>query len=98
LCADTLELVTLKIRQITIYRFNEQVSLLPHRLMLRPRQSRDLRLISTVIMVAPDAALSWAYDVFGNAAATATFRTMASHARVRSVFGRSQCSPNDAEG
>jgi transglutaminase-like putative cysteine protease len=55
------------------------VTLLPHRLMLRPRESRDLRLISSRITVTPDAILSWAHDVFGNAVATATFSTMASH-------------------
>src|SRR5690348_4783300 len=48
---DTLQLVRLKIRHTTTYRFNEQVSLLPHRLMLRPRESRDLRLISSLITV-----------------------------------------------
>jgi transglutaminase-like putative cysteine protease len=78
LFADTLQLVTLKIRHTTTYRFNGQVSLLPHRLMLRPRESRDLRLVSHVITVTPDAVLNWAHDVFGNAVATATFRTMAS--------------------
>jgi transglutaminase-like putative cysteine protease len=78
LCADGVQLVTLKIQHTTTYRFNGQVSLLPHRLMLRPRESRDLRLISSVITVTPDAVLSWAHDVFGNAVATATFRTMAS--------------------
>jgi transglutaminase-like putative cysteine protease len=74
----TSQLVKLNIRHTTTYRFKEQVSLLPHRLILRPRESRDLRLISSAITVTPDAVLSWAHDVFGNAVATATFRAMAS--------------------
>ena len=82
---DAPQLVTLKIRHTTTYRFNEPVNLLPHRLMLRPRESRDLRLISSQITVSPDAILSWAYDVFGNAVATATFRTMASDLVITSV-------------
>lgn len=41
--------------------------------MLRPRESRDLRLISSEITTWPPASLSWAQDVFGNAVATATF-------------------------
>jgi len=41
--------------------------------MLRPRESRDLRLISSEITTWPAATLSWAQDVFGNAIATATF-------------------------
>jgi len=71
-------LIRLTIRHTTTYRFNEAVSLLPHRLMLRPRESRDLRLVSHAVAVTPDAVLSWAQDVYGNAVATATFRTMAS--------------------
>jgi hypothetical protein len=41
-----LSLITLRIHHKTTYRFRQQVSLLPHRLMLRPRESRDLRLMS----------------------------------------------------
>jgi hypothetical protein len=42
--------------------------------MLRPRESRDLRLISSDITVTPAATLTWAQDVFGNAVAMATFQ------------------------
>jgi transglutaminase-like putative cysteine protease len=45
--------------------------------MLRPRESRDLRLISSDVAVTPAAEITWAHDVFGNAVATATFQTMA---------------------
>ena len=41
--------------------------------MLRPRESRELRLISSQINTWPPAALTWAQDVCGNALATATF-------------------------
>jgi transglutaminase-like putative cysteine protease len=41
--------------------------------MLRPRESRDLRLISSRVTVLPAATLTWANDVFGNAVATANF-------------------------
>jgi hypothetical protein len=44
--------------------------------MLRPRESRDLRLISSEIKVTPEGALTWAQDVFGNAVATVTFSAM----------------------
>jgi hypothetical protein len=43
--------------------------------MLRPRESRDLRLISSNVVVKPSAVVTWAHDVFGNAVATATFQT-----------------------
>ena len=53
--------------------------------MLRPRESRDLRLISCDVTVTPTAAVTWAQDVFGNAVATATFRTMADTLLIDSV-------------
>ena len=45
--------------------------------MLRPRESRELRLISSQITVTPDPLLTWAHDVFGNAVVTATFQMTA---------------------
>jgi transglutaminase-like putative cysteine protease len=78
-------LITLKILHTTTYRFNESVRLLPHRLMLRPRESRELRLISSQVTVTPHAVLTWAHDVFGNAIATATFQTTASNLVIASV-------------
>jgi transglutaminase-like putative cysteine protease len=65
---------SLSIRHTTTYRYREPVSLGPHRLMLRPRESRDLRLISSEVTVTPDATVTWAHDVSGNSVATATFR------------------------
>ena len=44
--------------------------------MLRPRESRDLRLISSNVTATPAAAVTWAHDVFGNAVATASFQTI----------------------
>jgi hypothetical protein len=43
------------------YRFNKPVALGSHRLMLRPRESRDLRLISSNVTVAPESVLTWAH-------------------------------------
>ncbi len=45
----------------------------PHRLMLRPRESRNLRLIAHDMTLKPAATIAWAHDVSGNAVATATF-------------------------
>ena len=53
--------------------------------MLRPRETRDLRLMSTEVTVTPAAVMSWAQDVFGNAVATATFQTMADNLVITSV-------------
>jgi transglutaminase-like putative cysteine protease len=70
-------LITLSIHHRTSYRYRCPVSLGPHRLILRPRESRDLRLVSSEVRVTQAAAVTWAQDVFGNAVATATFQTMA---------------------
>lgn len=69
--------MAIKISHKTLYRYRQPVYLNPHRLMLRPRESRDLRLVSSDIAVTPSADVSWAHDVFGNAVATATFESMA---------------------
>jgi transglutaminase-like putative cysteine protease len=78
-------MTTLKIHHKTSYRYRRPVSLSPHRLMLRPRESRDLRLVSSNLTVTPAADVTWTQDVFGNAIATAVFRTMADNLVIDSV-------------
>jgi hypothetical protein len=78
-------LISLRIHHKTTYRFNRLVTLWPHRLILRPRESRELRLISSHVTVTPKSVVTWAQDVFGNAIAMATFQTMASSLVIDSV-------------
>jgi transglutaminase-like putative cysteine protease len=78
-------LVTLKVNHRTTYRYDAPVNLGPHRLMLRPRESRDLRLASFELTITPAAEVTWAQDVFGNAVATATFGGAADTLVVSSV-------------
>lgn len=66
-------MTTITIRHRTIYRYRRPVALGPHRLQLRPRESRSLRVVSADFAVTPSAALTWANDVFGNAIATVSF-------------------------
>jgi transglutaminase-like putative cysteine protease len=75
----------LKIYHRTTYSYRKLVSLRPHRLMLRPRESRDLSLISHEITISPPAQVSWAHDVSGNAVATASFQTMAASLVIESI-------------
>jgi transglutaminase-like putative cysteine protease len=63
----------LTIQHTTSYRYRQPVEPWPHRLMLRPRESRDLRLIAHDVTVSPQASVTWAHDVAGNAVATASF-------------------------
>lgn len=51
----------------TDYAYQRPVALLPHRLMLRPQDSHDLRLHDATLLVDPAPAVTrWAHDVFGN--------------------------------
>ena len=78
-------MTALRILHRTIYRFRELVSFAPHRLMLRPRETRELRLVSHTLTIAPFATTTWAHDVFGNAVAVASFSTMASTLVIESI-------------
>ena len=78
-------MITLRIDHTTTYRYHQPVSLGPHQLALRPRESRDLRLTAFELTLTPAAAVTWAQDVFGNAVATATFQTMADTLVISSV-------------
>lgn len=63
----------LRIRHDTIYRYRRAVSLQPHRLMLVPRGSHDLTILSSSLDLSPKADMAWAQDVFGNLVAAASF-------------------------
>lgn len=78
-------MITLRIDHRTTYRYHQPVSLGSHQLMLRPRESRDLRLTSFELTVTPTASVTWAQDVFGNAVATATFEAVTDNLEVSSV-------------
>ena len=78
-------MITLRIHHRTIYRYSQPVSFGPHRLMLRPRESRDLRLISSKVTATPAAVVTWAQDVFGNAVAIANFQTMSDNLSIDAV-------------
>jgi transglutaminase-like putative cysteine protease len=75
----------LRIRHETVYRFESRVSLNPHRLLLRPREGRDLQLLSHVFRIAPPCEVAWAQDVFGNAVAMANFRAITDKLVVESL-------------
>ena len=56
-------MISLGIHHKTTYRYRSPVAFGPHRLMLRPRESRELRLTGFELTVAPRASVSWAHDV-----------------------------------
>ena len=72
----------LDVQHTTIYRYRRPVQLGEHRLMLRPRDSHDLRLIETSLDCSPAAAVRWSYDVFGNSIAIASFTEPTTELRI----------------
>jgi transglutaminase-like putative cysteine protease len=78
-------MISLRIHHRTTYRYRSPVGFGQHRLMLRPRESRELRLIGFELTVTPVATVSWAHDVWGNAVATAAFQAMGDTVAIDSV-------------
>lgn len=78
-------MITLHIHHRTTYRYRGSVAFGPHRLMLRPRESREVRLTAFELSVTPDATISWAHDVWGNAVATAAFQAIGDTVSIDSV-------------
>ena len=70
-------LTKLEITHRTTYEYHEKLVFGVHKLMLRPRESRNLRLISHTLELSPAATITWANDVAGNAVASATFKAPA---------------------
>lgn len=62
----------LRVQHLTQYQYNRPVQFHEHRLMLRPRDSHDLRLVESSITITPTAQLRWLHDVFGNSVAIAS--------------------------
>ena len=68
------EKTTLNVRHLTTYRYARPVELGEHRLMLRPRDGHDQRLVESRLTIEPrPARLRWLYDAFDNCVALATF-------------------------
>lgn len=75
-------MITLCIHHRTAYRYRTPVALGAHRLMVRPRESRELRLRAFDVVAGPAAKLVWGNDVFGNSVATAYFQGRTDHLEI----------------
>ncbi len=64
---------TLEIVHRTRYEYSEPVTLGEYRLMFRPRDSHDLRLLYTGLTIEPSANMRWIHDAFGNSIAIVSF-------------------------
>src|SRR5271154_4231239 len=76
----------LTVSHATVYRYSEPVGLGEHRMMFRPRESHDLRLIRTMLAITPQpVVLRWLHDPFDNSVAVATFEGTTCELRFESV-------------
>ena len=76
----------LTVRHVTSYTYSEPVRFGEHRMMFRPRESHDLRLLTTKLdILPPPADVRWLHDVFDNSVAIATFDEAASELRFEST-------------
>jgi transglutaminase-like putative cysteine protease len=75
----------LSVRHVTIYRYKQPVAFGEHRMMFRPRDSYDQRLIEASLTIQPEPAhIRWIHDAFGNCVAIASFTGQASELRIES--------------
>ena len=63
----------LRIQHLTEYLFPIQVTLNPHRLLLRPREGHDVRIESSRLEITPTYKIKWQRDVFDNSLAVVNF-------------------------
>jgi len=75
----------LEIVHRTSYEYSRNVGLLPHRLMLSPRNDQHLRTLAFQIDCTPAGSIDWSQDVFGNTVATITFSQNASELTITST-------------
>jgi transglutaminase-like putative cysteine protease len=75
----------LQIDHVTEYQFGAVVTLLPHRLLLRPRENHYLRLVSSKLEISPAYRIRWQRDVLDNSVAVITFADRADALRIASA-------------
>jgi transglutaminase-like putative cysteine protease len=63
----------LRIRHLTEYVFSNEVTLNPHRLLLRPREGHDVRIETSRLDISPAYIIKWQRDVFDNSLAVVNF-------------------------
>ncbi|MFO1432699.1 MAG: transglutaminase family protein [Candidatus Competibacteraceae bacterium] len=63
----------LQIEHTTTYQYRDAVTLLPHKLFLRPREGHDIRLESATLTITPAYQIHWQRDVYSNSVAVVNF-------------------------
>jgi transglutaminase-like putative cysteine protease len=76
----------LTVRHATLYRYSAPVTFGQHRLMLRPRDSHDLRLVDAELTLSPPGKVRWLHDVFSNSVALVDFERPAAELAIVSTL------------
>jgi transglutaminase-like putative cysteine protease len=85
----------LTVKHLTIYRYKQPVAFGEHRMMLRPRDYYDQKLLEAKLVITPEPTdIRWVHDVFGNCVAVARFSGRAQELRFESVI-RLEQSPTE---
>ena len=63
----------LKIEHSTIYEYDQVVKLLPHKLLVRPREGHDIRIESSRLKISPGNRIKWYRDPYNNSVANVEF-------------------------
>jgi transglutaminase-like putative cysteine protease len=66
-------MTTFRVSHRTRYAYDGPVRLGLHRLMIRPRDGHDMRILESSLAVSPAADVRWSFDTFGNSVAFLTF-------------------------
>lgn len=75
---------TLRILHRTRYAYDRPVAFGQHRLMIRPRDGHDMRILDSRLTVSPRADVHWAFDTFGNSVALLSFHDSANELLIES--------------
>lgn len=84
------------IKHVTTYRYRREVGFSPHRMMLRPRDSHDLRLLGTRLIIDPEPMrIDWIHDTFANSIAVASFIERSDTLRIESRLRLQHYGPSE---
>jgi transglutaminase-like putative cysteine protease len=77
----------LTVRHVTTYHYKRSVAFGDHRMMLRPRDDKDQKVLESQLEITPGPShLAWTQDIFGNHVAIARFADRASELRFESTI------------
>jgi transglutaminase-like putative cysteine protease len=74
----------LRIIHTTEYHYSEPVRFGVHRVLMRPREGHDLRIVQAMAEATPSSSIDWVRDIHGNSIALVTFLEPSDHLRIHS--------------